>query len=1602
MTRGQRIAVRIGIGLGSVLLLLLLVLLVLTGTDPGREQVRRFAVGQLNAALDGTVEIGRLEGNLLRRWRLVDVSVTDAQGRPFVAADTIATRFSLRSLLHRHIILHDVLLARATVILDQPPGEKWNFARILPEPDPDPTQPGWGERVLFRDVTILRSRITIRSEWRPDEGLSPGERQRKIAEALDDGSRANIQRVTGGFQNVMDFRDIDARLSEVVLADPEVDRTVVDVAALRAIAQPYRPPVADVRDLAGRFHISGDSIWFPDVRARLPGSAITGRGVYHLATADLQLRLRGTPAAFEDLRWLYPQLPEEGGGDLRLSVDRRQTATRIVAEEMDVRVSEGTLAGDLRLMVGDTFRILPTDLRFSRLDTRPVVRMIPGVELPRHGILDGHLALRGDPEALAVDGDVRFTDARSGQSRILARGTLGVADDVRFSGITFTFQPLQADLLRPDVPELPAGAAIVGTLQLDGSIAGVLNVDGDLLVSDPATGDSRVAARGGLDLADEVVFRRLAVRFDPLQVPLLAPFAPDLPVGGTLEGTATLDGRPGSRLAVQGDLVHREAGETSRVAGAVELDGGSQARADLRLLPLSLVTAGRLAPEAQLRGEARGALRAAGSLADLTLAADLTVTGGGAIQADGWLDLASAQPGYALDARLRDFDVAAMTAASPAATDLTGTVDARGRGVDIATLSATVRADLVGPAVNGVAADEVRLRAAIADGLARVDSSTVRVGAAEAWADGDFGLVAGRDGELRFRVHLDSLAVAAPYLATDDTAVVPVRPLPRREALAEARAEAERAERRRLVELIATGRAPPPEPVDTLVLETVARDTVAGRLDAAGVLRGNVESMDVEGRAAAESLALRGQYVERGRAEFAWLRRHRPEPIIELDAEASGLVLEGFALDSVRTTVRHRGDRAGSGDAELVVWQDHDTDYRAEVDFTIAPDRAEVLLRDVTLRFDTLTWRSARPGRVQWADGDVEVDDIELVGDRGGLIYLDGVLPVEGAADLHVILREVELAHMGLLLQDDADMAGRLSLEARVEGTARAPRLEGVAIVADGARNGQRVPDLRAVFAYADQALTVDGELFDEGRVFASVDADLPLDLALGPTNGPRLVDGPLVVDVQADSLPLDGLSALTEAVSEADGILAGEFSIRGSWDAPVLAGEADVRSAGFRLEGTGVRYHDVAGALRLEGSTLTVDSLVARAGGPVRVTGEIDLSTLTEPGFDLNVTASNAWAIRTDDLQLRVDADLEVSGPFDRVVVTGDARTRRGVIYIPEARDKHLVALDEPELFEALEGRLLERAEEVLDMPSPLLANLEVDVNLHIAPDTWIRSLDFNVEVYTPAELGPLHVQLDQRAGRLSVEGTVNSDRGDYTFMGRRFRVTRGAATFVGAAEPDPILQVAAEHEVEMPGREGFSMRVIVGGTALEPTLTLESDARPPIAETDLFTYVAFGRSAGALLQQQGSALSGQGGPAGELVGNVAGMATVQMAAVAANTVLDEFERETARELGIDVFNIAPADLPSELFSGRFADFVRGTEIEAGRYIGPRLFAAVRARPTTETRPGATLEYSTPGGFRFRTSLDPRYLPSEPTLRDVDPERTSVFGAFLFREWRF
>lgn len=1655
--------------LAGLLLLLLAGVLVVTQTDFGRDRVRSIALDALRNSVHGNVELGRIRGNLLSGVTVDGVVITDSAGAPFLRADTLSVSYSLTSLAQKRIVLDDLRLVEPVIVLDKPPGGAWNFARIFPS---DTTQPpstqGFGAWVTLRDVVIVDGRVVVRNEWAPPDTLAGAARDSAISLALSPESRLRVERVRGGFQSVMDFRQLDARLPRVRLADPDSAAIVAEIAQLSTLAFPFRPPAARIQDLAGTIVRDGDTLRFAPLRIAFPGSRLVLRGEYLVKSGDMRLQATAEPFALADLQWVRPSLPDSGGGSFAAAVTRRGERTHLVARELEVATGTARLAGHADASFGDSLRLGPTDLRFAGVDTRLLERLAPGLEIPREGVLSGRVELSGDPAALDLDGRVAFAARDGGTSRLFADGVVGTEDGFRARDLRLRLAPLQLSLARAFRPDLPVRGEVTGTATLTGSAASGFEVRADLVHTSPRTGRSRLLADGAVvRRGEEFAARDLTLRFAPVQLALARAFRPDLPVGGVLTGRATLDGTPDA-LRVDADLVQQGGGtgrshllatgevgvgETFRarglvlrleplqlalarrfrpdlplegtLAGRATVNGSTATRfavdanlvhaaptgrshligdatvgfgeplrfaADLRAQPVSLTTLGQFAPAAGLQGSATGTLRAGGTLRDLAVALDLEVADGGSLAARGSFDLASPTQRYDLRGRLARFDAAAVSTRGPR-TALTGTFAVNGRGVDPATLDATIAADLAGARVDSVGVDSVQLLARLADGLATFQRGTVRLASAEADIQGSFGLTPERSGRLEYRVRVDSLSDFAAYVPQDTSRVLL---LPRE---VERMAAAARADSARIARATEVGRATgtPPEP--TLQLDTavtrrgVRRDSLAGSLAAEGVVAGNLERFDVRGTATTRGLLALGNRVGSGRASYTWLNAPTQRSDLSLIAALDTVRAGGFALDTVGLRVAYRGGReAGNGTFSLGIQQDTARDYRVGFDFRLDQDDRELRLGDLALRFDTTRLESTHPATVRWGGRGVTIDSLELRSDDGARVFVDGRLPTEGPSDLEIAIERLQIADVAAILQDTTRVRGLFSLAASVEGTQASPRFRGEAGLVEITVDTVRVPDFRANFAYADRELTADADLSRAGRRLLIADARVPIDLAFSGVEGERLApDAPLALDVRADSLPLESLPSFTAAVEDVRGRVVADVQVRGTRANPDARGFVNLDLGSLRIVQPGLDLRDLAGTVLIRGDSAVVDSLVARSdGGPIRITGALDISQPTEPGFDLALMADGARVLNNEQGKVRADADLTIRGPWDGVVVAGNIHLREGVIYAPEPNATQRLDPDQP----SIAGVIDTASVQVLPPPNPLLDNLRVDATVSISRSTWVRNTEANVEIYTPGE--PLQIDLDRSTQALTLRGVVNTGRGEYEFSGQRFDIQQGAVVFQANSPFDPLLQLTATRPLNLSGRPELTIRILIGGTLREPTISVSSDAQPPISESDLLAYLAFGGSSNSLLPVSG----GGPGSGGSLnAGRLGALAQQQLASTALGVAVGRLERGTSRQLGLDVFHITPSPKATEL---ALENTLLGTELEVGKYVTPRLFVAGQGKAAA-VLPGVRVEYTTPGGFQLVSSYEPRFLPQEPSLvvpDEVDSRR--VFGLFLRWERRY
>ena len=1506
-----------------VALLLVLGTLLITNSDWGRERVRRYVEGLIQRNSHGLVHIGSVSGNLLHGITLHDVVITDSSRAPFVKADEIWAKYSLSTLRGKKLEFNDVKLVRPIIVIDKHPGGKWNYDRIFPRDTVTRAgvkKTGWGTWIRFSNVTVVDGDLTVRSPWDPGP-TTPAERADKVRAALGPNGRLNILQVAKGYQKESSFHHIDGLFPLVRLEDPGYRNRLIDVAALKMVAEPFRPPVADVRGLTGRFEFTGDSVWWKGARVSFPATRASGDGRYYMDSGDLHLRLHGDPVRPADIRWAMPNLPENGSGKLDFGLDWTGKKSVYLAQNMDVTLEGSHVAGQIEATVTDTLAYRNANLRFANLDTRLLTRLFPAMTFPRPLTLTGRAAFDGGQHALRINGDVVVDDRLSGRSHLVGNGVMGLAYGV------FTA-------------------------------------------------------------------RDLHVRMLPLQMGLARAIAPSIKLGGSVSGTATLNGSSAAIMTAQGDVTHVEGGAVSHATGraAIRARGMPWFDVDARMHPLALATLGRFMPSVGLRGTASGPVRLKGNQNNLAINTQLTFPDGGFLDLRGTMDLASRETGYNLEFNARDFNASTAIAKAPV-TSINAVGSARGRGTDPATMQAQIVADVAASSVDTVSVDSANVRVAIANGIARFDTLAVGLPQGIVEAKGTIGLAPGHDGTMSYHIAIDSLSRFAGLISRDTSAVRP-RPGILAGRIARAKADSSRIARATVVERAITGRAIPRAAVDTP--QTVRKNELSGSVRADGVVTGNIRNFTAKGTASGSNIVAQGNTVGAFTADYDWINARTPQSQVRVNAQARAVRAAGFDLDSVGAKLTYQKP---NGTAQIVVNQDNARTYTADAAFTLDKIRNELKLNNLRLQFDTSVWASTRVAALHWGQAGIDVENLELRNGPNGRIYVNGFIPKQGNANLDIAVDNLNVGDVIALTQSAVNASGLISLNVHATGTLDNPQFKGAFGATDLVYNGTTVAEVHGNVDYANQTLTGRAQATRSGgQPFLIAEGTVPINLAITGVTGSRFpANRQIALNINADSLPLDLIPQLSDYVSNVSGRASGSFKVGGTLNKPQLTGQFALHEGRAHVIPAGIDLNQIEASIRMLGDSVVVDSVAANNKGRMILTGGIGLGSLTAPSFDLKLRVDNAQILNNKRGHLRVSATLAMVGPFKDAHVTGDVRIREGVVNIPPPDNKNLVGQSDPALFSVIDTAVM-ADRELFPSQSPLLANLRMDVNLRVDRDVFVRSREANIEVYSDGDLG---VHVNRAKETLVLDGVLLSERGEYTFMTRRFTIKRGSATFINSTELNPTLQATGEYLVRQPNREAINIQIVVGGTLRSPNISLTSDAQPPIPQSDLLSYLAFGQSSSSLVQLEGSGLTnGSGGS--NVVGAGAALASKQLAGIALGVFADQIAGSAAQSLGADVFTITPADVQTDV-----GNFLRATQFEFGKYIKSHSFVAIKSPldPKALQRPGVQVVHRFGGlrGYRLETGIDTRYLLREPTLqRDQNVATTSAFGAFLIREWRF
>jgi translocation and assembly module TamB len=1185
---------------------------------------------------------------------------------------------------------------------------------------------------------------------------------------------------------------------------------------------------------------------------------------------------------------------------------------------------------------------------------------------------------RGDAQETSFI--IRAMDARSHRSRIRGSMTWDVGGPaVVLRDIDLEAMPLDVRLLevfKGGPFDIPLRGQFIGRLRGSGGTFDRFQID-DMTArfndGNVAGAVARAKLTGVLDISDiaNATFRGADLTLEAFDLRTAQALDADFPkLNGIISGTATLDSSWLDVRLRDADITHRDGdAPVTRLRGTARVDWAREVaryELDAEAMPLSFTALAQSFPEIPLRGEYAGRLRVRGAMDSLSLISELTGAGG-RFETDVVLD--NSAPRYRAAGRvtLAEGDPRVLFArdALPQAS-IAGTAVFDVAGDSLADLVGTASVSLDRSQVEGARIFAGEARARFGEGRMTVDTLFVESSAIAVRAEGALGLTAAITDTLTMSVRVDSLGGLRPWLR---------RP---------------------------------------------AEDSLAGFALAEGRAIGSLRGFDIAAAATAEDLLMGGNSarVLRGTVQITGL----PDVAAgEIAVNGDTLQLARFGVQRLAITALRDGSERTS--LNLAAMGNSGTTLVAGGVLEQAADSVRIRFDSVALATRLQRWTLERRATLSIAGGGFAVDSAALSGNGRSQLVLAGRYPASEAIDLHLRARDLPIQDVAELWQLEDSLGGRIDLLAQLRGTRGDPLLEASGEWREGLVAGIRLDTLRAVATARGDVFEVQLALGARARPTATATATLPLALGLDGTGPGMRRDGELRAQIRADSVGLGMFEALTRGTGTrgASGHLAAAVDVTGTWAQPSLDGSLRVRDGAISPEPLGnVRWTRVEADVLFRGDSIVLERMEARSGGTnsgrVELQGWVSLREPSNPQMNLRLSSRgfNAFA-RPNVADVDLSGELQLTGSYESSILRGALTADRAIIAIPELASKEVISLEDLDPFARFDT-LFGGQSRALDVTAPaFIQNLTIDnVPIRMGRDVWLRSSEANINLGGQVSVTRGEVTRGRDAGRLqlALDGPLQTVRGTYRLnlgpVQRTFEVEQGEIRFYGDPDNNPTLSVDALHTVRQYSTQGVRpdvrVRVHLGGTLNQPTLTLATPDSVRVTNSDLISYLV------------------TGGPSFEIGGS-----DRDLSSTALTVVLGSFGSVLGGKAAggvCDDANVSTAGL--ERYGGRItevgAGVLSGIRVNCAKQVGERTFVRLDAglcqvgQLMSGSADGNPLSFTEALGLKLDYLLSPGVSASF----GVEPPTSAVlcsvnnasargfvptprqFGFDLFRVWRF
>jgi autotransporter translocation and assembly factor TamB len=905
------------------------------------------------------------------------------------------------------------------------------------------------------------------------------------------------------------------------------------------------------------------------------------------------------------------------------------------------------------------------------------------------------------------------------------------------------------------------------------------------------------------------------------------------------------------------------------VEGTVQAKGSGMALTDLNGEASLQVHALQLAQWRVGDVTVKGSLQQQNGMLSGTVRGDL-----GQATWQGTINLADAQPRYELTASVEHLDIKKVVAGEkPLVGDLNLTGTVKGVGFSLAEMNVQSDVRFLPSTVGPVEVKRGRVVAQVADGHIHITEMTFDAQDTTLAVQGEIGTTAEHKGRLSYTLQVGNVS---PWLS-------------------------------------------------------LAGQNGSGALSLTGEAKGSLADLQVQGKLTANTLRVAETKIGSGTVTFDLDNIGQTQPHGSVTAVLSDIraaVKLQMATATVTLPPNPNGSALLSAQLEAKVQDVAARTHHVKAAISYRQEQIIAHLTELSVESPDGTWQLSQPAQLIRDRDSIAVEQLRM-SNRDRQLLLDGRLALSGPQNLRADIDRFPLATLQPLLPQQPQVRGRLSIQARIAGTAAAPRIDSTVNLTDLQVAGQDYVGLRAVVGYQENHANLNLTFQQDTTHALNATGTVPLAVSWAEGWNTQML-GDMDLRVRSSGLSLAFLNAFSGKAVRG---VAGEFNIDVALQGPVAhprpRGTFQLREGQALVNPLGVQISAITVAGQVDPEQVRIAQLSAKAGdGQLTGSGAIALRDYQPQHLTLSLSADRWPAIQTRQYQVEIGGELRGEGPLTAPKITGQLTVPQATLRptlelletTPAPRDKTIVILH-------AQGPA--KPEEEHDLPQgAVFDNLALDLSVALPRNTWIKHHNADIEL-----AGEVHVTKQAGDDNLVLVGLIETVRGWVGFQGRRFTLTEGQIAFTGGKEINPTLSVVAQHRFPQ-----YVVETVVGGTAKKPSLTLRSD--PDLEQADILALLLFGKPTNALGKGEKIDLQKQA------LQITSGYAAVKIG------------ESVSQALGLEKLGI---DL-------REVDFTGG-RVGFGRYLDPNTYVSVSQDLAGKDGREVTVEYSLSPDWKFTTS---------------------------------